>query len=255
MSIQRIAFFDSGIGGLTVLKEALKILPREDYIYYADTEHVPYGTKTKSDIKKYILEAVEFIAGQKVKALVVACNTATSIAINALRQNYSFPIIGMEPAVKPAVEHNGNNKRILVLATPVTLKEEKFQNLVSKVDSEKTVDVLALPELVAYAEQFIFDGKIINPYLKEKLAAYNLAEYSTVVLGCTHFPYYRKNLKEVLPRTINIIDGNLGTVKHLKRLLEERIPQSLNKGKGDIVFYSSGEKEDSERYLKYLDIL
>ena len=100
----RIAIFDSGIGGITVLAEALKQLPQEDYVYYADTLHVPYGEKTKQQVRNYIFKAVDFLAGTGIKALVVACNTATSIAVNDLRQRHSFPVIGMEPAVKPAVQ-------------------------------------------------------------------------------------------------------------------------------------------------------
>ena len=116
----RIAFFDSGIGGLTVLHQAKKLMPQEDYLYYADTDHVPYGSKTKEEIRRYVEEAADFIAAQDVKALVVACNTATSVAIQSLRARYSFPILGMEPAVKPAVKNIAVSKRVLVTATPVT---------------------------------------------------------------------------------------------------------------------------------------
>ena len=130
----RIAFFDSGIGGLTVLHQAKKLMPQEDYLYYADTDHVPYGSKTKEEIRRYVEEAVDFIAAQDVKALVVACNTATSVAIQSLRARYSFPILGMEPAVKPAVKNIAVSKRVLVTATPVTLREQKLHDLLLQVD-------------------------------------------------------------------------------------------------------------------------
>ena len=152
-----IGFFDSGIGGLSVLKEALKILPNENYIYYGDTENAPYGTKTKEEVKDLTFRAVEFLDKHKIKALVVACNTATSAAVRELREKYSFPIIGMEPAIKPAVENNQKKgKRVLTLATPLTLKEEKFQSLISKFDVEHIVDMLPAPKLVEFAEKFIF---------------------------------------------------------------------------------------------------
>jgi glutamate racemase len=128
-----IGVFDSGIGGLTVLKEAIKLMPHENYFYYADTKHVPYGTKPKDEVAGYIFDAVDFFARQGVEALVVACNTATSIAINDLRVKYSFPIIGMEPAVKPAVE-KVDHRRVLVLATPITVKEKKLHDLVERLD-------------------------------------------------------------------------------------------------------------------------
>jgi glutamate racemase len=213
----KIGFFDSGIGGITVLREAIKILPKEDYFYYADTLHVPYGTKPKEQVKEYILEAVEYMANQGMKLLVVACNTATSIAIKDLREKYDFPIIGMEPAVKLAVEKNGSDgRRILVLATPLTLKEEKFQNLVTKVDHKHIVDYLPLPELVEYAEKLEFRSSIIAPYLKGKFSCCDLDKYGTIVLGCTHFPFYYDIFRKIIP--VSIPQGGFFPVKLDKTL-------------------------------------
>ncbi|UWG98133.1 glutamate racemase [Dehalobacter sp. DCM] len=250
----RIGFFDSGVGGITVLYEALKQLPQEDYIYYADTDHVPYGTKSKEDVLRYALEAVEFMAAEGIKALVVACNTATSIAINTLRQRYDFPILGMEPAVKPAVE-KCCSKRILVMATPLTLKEEKYQNLVTRLDHDHLVDGLALPELVTYAEEFQFDPDEIKTYLRSRLNGYDLDQYGTVVLGCTHFPYFKGILKQLFPEGTNIIDGSAGTICYLKTVLGQRNLLSSS-GQGNILFYSSGRREPlNSRYTHYLDYL
>ena len=250
-----IGFFDSGIGGLTVLKEALTQMPHEDYIYYADTLHVPYGTKPKEEVRSYIFEAADFMTEKGIKALVVACNTATSIAISDLRQKYSFPIIGMEPAVKPAVEKS-NHKRVLVAATPLTLKEEKFHNLVSRVDVENLVDFLPLPELVDFAERFIFDEQMILTYLKKKLSPFDMGKFGTIVLGCTHFPFYRSVFKKLLPESTCIIDGSAGTVKRLKSILEEKGMCSCKNSSGRIDFYSSGRKEkDASRFMKYLELL
>ncbi len=249
-----IAFFDSGVGGLTVLQEALKQLPEENFIYYADTDHVPYGTKTKEEVKKLILEAAGFLSQKGIKALVVACNTATSIAINELRRQYSFPILGMEPAVKPAVEKNGS-KRVLVAATPLTLQEEKYQNLVSRVDYAHIVDGVALPELVEYAEDFVFDQQLIVHYLRYKFSALDLQQYGTIVLGCTHFPYYKKSFREVFPDGIDIIDGSMGTINYLKKILNEKGLAS-GKGRREVTFFSSGKKEERDsRYTKYLRLL
>ena len=237
----KIGFFDSGIGGITVLYEALKILPKEDYIYYADVLHVPYGVKPKSEVRKYIFDAIEFIIGQGVKALVIACNTATSIAIEDLRLKYSIPIIGMEPAVKPAVEKNkDNNKRVLVTATPLTLKEEKLRNLIAKLDNENIVDSLPLPGLVEFSERLEFDEKIVLSYLKEQLYSYDLDRYDAIVLGCTHFSFYKDMFRKLFPSSVNIIDGNIGTVNHLKRILEK--DNLLNDGNGKIAFYNTGTK-------------
>lgn len=251
----RIGFFDSGIGGLTVLYESLKQFPKADYIYYADTTHVPYGTKPKAEVKEFIFEAADFIIGQGINALVVACNTATSIAIKDLRHRYDLPIIGMEPAVKPAVEKT-KSKRVLVTATPLTLKEERFNDLVSRVDSEHKVDTLPLPGLVELAEKFDFSTVNTVQYLMDQMTGLNLEEYGTVVLGCTHFTYFKKAFKEIFSPSVDIIDGNSGTVKHMKCVLCDRYPNEINSGDGKISFYSSGTREpDDSRFGKYLEYI
>jgi glutamate racemase len=251
----QIGLFDSGIGGITVLHDSLKILPQEDYIYYADTLNVPYGSKTKNEVKKNIFNAVEFIIQKDVKALVIACNTATSVAIEDLRMKYSIPIIGMEPAVKPAVEKTGNeNKRVLVTATVLTLKEEKLKNLIAKLDNEHIVDLLPLQELVQFAERFEFDEQIVLPYLQEQLSGYDFNNYDTIVLGCTHFSFYKDMFRKILPLSINIIDGNIGTVNNLKRMLAGM--KALNEGSGKITYYNSGvEVCEREKLNNYSDLL
>lgn len=243
-----IGFLDSGFGGITVLSEALKQLPNENYIYYADIEHVPYGTKTKEEVRAYIFDAVEFLVKQGIKALVVACNTATSIAVRDLRSMYDFPIVGMEPAVKPAVE-NGNGKRVLVLATPLTLKEEKFHNLVQRVDTEHIVDYLAFPELVDLAEHMVFDYDKVVPIIKKKLSAFDISSYKTFVLGCTHFPLYKRLFKEILPTDIDIIDGSVGTIKYLRHLLEGKNILNTEQSGGKIKYFDSGMPVENQQRL------
>ena len=124
-----IGIFDSGIGGMTLLHQAMVSLPKENYIFYADTDHVPYGTKTKEQVTGYVDEVMQFMIAHDCKAVVIACNTATSVAAGIMRSKYNIPIIGIEPAVKPAVEKS-DGKRVMVVATPLTIKEEKLKNLV-----------------------------------------------------------------------------------------------------------------------------
>jgi len=251
----QIGFFDSGVGGITVLHDALKILPNEDYIYYADTLNFPYGPKPKDEVKKYISNAVEFIIQQRVKAIVIACNTATSISLEDLRAKYNIPIIGIEPAVELAIEKNKNtDKRVLVTATALTLKGEKLQNLITKLDNEHIVDLLPLPGLVQFSERFEFSEQIVLPYLQEQLSKYDLSKYATVVLGCTHFSYYKNMFRILFPSYTNVIDANIATVKHLKRTLEEM--NSLNEGNGTLSFYNSGFRvEDKTKLDKYGKLL
>lgn len=254
----KIGIFDSGIGGITVLHQALKQLPNEDYIYYADTLNVPYGEKPKEEVKQYIFEGIDFIARQGVKAIVIACNTATSVAVEDLRAKYTFPILGIEPAVKPAVQTSeAVGKRVLVLATSLTLKEKKFHDLVGRIDSHAIVDKLPLPNLVQFAERFQFDEEDVMRYLEDQLSSFDLNQYGTVVLGCTHFPFFKGTLKKLLPQDVVLVDGSIGTVKNLKRVLEAA--HRTNEGKGEVTFYASGVKVEDEaalsRYHQLLEML
>ncbi len=208
----KIGFYDSGVGGISVMAHAKKYLPDADYIYYADTEHVPYGTKTKAEIIGYSDSAVNYLTNSGVDAIVVACNTATSMAIDSLRAKYSLPIIGMEPAVKPAASiHPG--ERVLVCATPATIAGEKLHSLIEKTfisGCEPTL--VALPELVTFAEKGIFDKCKITEYLSQNID--ESKKYAAVVLGCTHFSYFKDSFKNFLGN-IDIIDGTEGTVNRL----------------------------------------
>ena len=252
----QIGLFDSGIGGLTVLYEAQKQLPNEDYIYYADTVNVPYGEKTKDEVARFVFDAVTFIINQGVKAVVIACNTATSAAVEPLRAKYDLPIIGMEPAVKPAVKIGRNaNKRVIVTATPMTLKEEKLHNLIERSDSSDIVDLLPLPGLVRFAEKLDFNSAAVKSYLQEQFEPYNLDAYEAVVLGCTHFIYYRDVLKNLLPSGVELIDGNQGTVRQLKRVLEEKNLLDTSSKASSVTYYNSGIKADENDLLKYNKLL
>lgn len=231
-----IGFFDSGIGGITVLHEALKDMNNVDFIYFADTENVPYGTKTKMQVKEYVLNAADFMFSRGVGVLVVACNTATSVAIEDLRQKYAIPIIGMEPAVKPAVE-NHKDKRILVTATALALKEEKLKKLITRLDCEDIIDLLPLPGLVRFAENMTFDAPEVYAYLKDELSRFDLCQYQTVVLGCTHFIYFKPVFRALLGPDIDIIDGNRGTVNKLAATLADL--NSPVDGSGKITYYQS----------------
>ncbi|WNR46281.1 glutamate racemase [Paenibacillus roseipurpureus] len=218
----KIAFFDSGLGGITVLDEAMRRMPQEDFLYFADTAHVPYGTKSKEEVLTFVKQSVDTIIQDEIKALVIACNTATSIAIAELRNIYNMPIIGMEPAVKPALEMNrGSGLRVLVFATPLTLKEAKYRELVSRIDDMGMVDSLPLPELVEFCENLELEGARMADYFLSKLKDYDLRTYGTVVLGCTHYPFYKRLLSQILPAHIQIVDGSRGTVNRLIQVLQE----------------------------------
>ncbi len=252
----RIGMFDSGVGGLTVLKEAMKLMPREAYEFYADTDHVPYGEKTVEQICGYADAAMAFLRDKGCDAVVIACNTATSAAARMLRQKYTIPVIGIEPAVKPAVAVHGEG-RVLVIATPVTVRERKLHELLKRVDEEHLVDMLALPKLVGYAEQGLFEEEEVREYLAGELKGKDLSIYSVLVYGCTHFNHFEKLLREFLPKDIKMIDGSEGTVRNLKRIMEER--GAVSEGRLSVNYYRSGrpvtDRETLDFYRRVLEHL
>lgn len=234
-----IGIFDSGIGGITLLHQALLTLPKENYIFYADVDHVPYGMKTREQVIEYVDEIIRFMVEHDCKAVVIACNTATSVAAALMREKYNIPIIGIEPAVKPAVEqHSG--KRVMVIATPLAVREEKLKNLVARVDSEHMVDLLALPRLVSFAEAGEFGTLAVEDYLRKELASYDLENYSELVLGCTHFNYFKDSYAKIFGKQIRMIDGSEGTVNQLKRILEQR--NQLEENEGKVRYFESGRE-------------
>ena len=249
----KIAVFDSGIGGLSVLYEARRQLPREQFIFFADEAHVPYGTKTPEEVQGFVAEAFDFLIRQDVKAIVVACNTATSVAVPAMRARYDLPIIGMEPAAKKALDLDGEH-RVLVVATPITVKGQKMQLLIDRVDKDHLVDRLALPRLVEFAERQDFDGPDVLAYLRAELAPYDLSQYSALVLGCTHFNYFKPAFREILPPSMHFVDGNEGTVRELRRQLASR-HQLEDLGPQVTYYYSGREVTDASEQKRLNDYL
>lgn len=253
----KIGIFDSGIGGLSFLHQAMKKMPNTEFIYYADEAHVPYGEKTVEEIKGYIEEILDFLISKGVDAIVIACNTATSVATKEFRASYPVPIVGMEPAVKKAVElYQHTGKRILVAATPVTIAGNKLHNLLERVDKENDVDLLPLPKLVRFAERGEFESVEVESYLKEEMKDLNLKDYVAVVLGCTHFNYFKDSFRNVFPENIHFVDGNEGTINQLMRVTKKDKHMEVT---GKVSYYYSGkevtgeEKSEIENYMRQLD--
>lgn len=250
----KIGIFDSGIGGISVLHEAMKRIPDAEYLFYADTDHVPYGLKTKEQILGYSEDIVRFLIDKGVEAVVIACNTATAVAAEKMRHEFDIPIIGMEPAVKPAVKRNHDDKRILVMATPVTIRENKLHKLLSEVDKEHSVDLLEMPGLVKFAEAGAFDSDEVREYLKERYEGLKLDNYSALVLGCTHFNYFLPLYREFFPEDTAIIDGNAGTVRQLANVVGAEISDADEIANSKVTYFMSGRPAD-EKMLDFIDIL
>ena len=220
---QPIGFLDSGVGGLSVLKEAVRVLPAEDFVYYGDSANAPYGTKTVEEIRGLTFKAVEKLMDYDIKALVIACNTATSAAISDLRAKYpDMPVIGIEPAVKPAVVCSRGG-RIIVMATPMTLKQNKFMELIKTYENEAEIVPLACEGLMEYVENGMRDKEGLMDYLDRTLGPNLTDDTESIVLGCTHYPFIINEINEYLgERDIVLIDGSKGTSSQLKRRLEEK---------------------------------
>ncbi|SFT59740.1 glutamate racemase [Selenomonas sp. GACV-9] len=253
----KIAFFDSGVGGLSVLHHAMKVLPHEQFVFFADEDNVPYGTKSKQQVRDFVAKAFDFLMTKDVKAIVTACNTATSVAVAEMRRRYDIPIIGMEPAAKKALDLDGEH-RVLVTATPITVSGRKMELLIEKVDKDHLVDRLALPGLVEFAERQEFESQAVTDYLTSQFAPFDFSEYSALVLGCTHFNYFKDTMRRLLPDNVAFVDGNEGTVRELIRRLRER--NQLETQEQTVEYYYSGRlvRDDMElarlqAYLRRLD--
>ena len=232
-----VGVFDSGVGGVSVLGQLVKMLPGEEFIYFGDTAHAPYGTKPPEEVLGYIRGVMDRLMDQKVKAVVIACNTATSVAAATLRAEMTLPIIGMEPALKPAALARKRGL-ILVLATPMTLCLPKFDALMARY-GEGAVR-LPCPGLMELVEREAFEEA--EEYLREHLGAFDLNDVDAIVLGCTHYVFLRPVLKKILPANVQVMDGNEGTSRQLKRVLEQHDLLSDAQA-GSVTFQTSGDEK------------
>ena len=234
-----VAVFDSGLGGISVLRELVRTLPRENYLYFGDSLHAPYGTKTPQEVITLSLQAADRLLSQGAKALVVACNTATSAAIRTLRKTYpELAIVGTEPAIKPAVERHPGG-RILMLATAMTVQEEKFQRLKAQYDEQAQIIPIACSGLMEYVEQGILRGAEVEGYLLDKLEPYLKVPIDAVVLGCTHYPFLSGAIRRIVGRRPEIIDGSIGIARQLERRLEEQGLLNTDDVPGTVEFQNS----------------
>lgn len=237
-----VGFFDSGLGGISVLGEALRQMPGEDYVYYGDTRHIPYGDKPPAEVLSYTRQAVDKLMALRCKAIVLACNTATSVAAGELRQELRLPIIGMEPALKPASFLPGEG-RVLVLATRVTLSQPKFQALMERYGRD--AQPVPCPGLMECVEAGELRGPRVETLLTSLLSPFISASVKAVVLGCTHYVFLRDAIASVLGPDVPLIDGNAGAVRQLGRRLEQGGLRRTDAGGGRVTFLSSMEDEET----------
>ena len=238
-----VAVFDSGMGGVSVLRELVRLMPEEDYLYYGDSANAPYGTRSVDDVRALTLRRIGALHARGIKAAVIACNTATSAAVDLLRRTFSdIPIIGMEPAVKPAVLAHPHG-RVLVLATPLTLREEKFNALLKQYASLAEIVKIPCPELVEFVERGDLGSRAVYDYLEQRLGTYR-GGADAAVLGCTHFPFLRRAIAEVLGNETELFDGGAGTARETARQLSARGTRAEAGHVGTVLIENS--REDSQ---------
>lgn len=224
-SLGPIGVFDSGLGGLSVLKELAQAMPHEDFIYLGDIARLPYGTKSREVVTKYSISCANFLVSQNVKALVVACNTASALALESLKSYLSIPVVGViEPGVKAALAHS-DRSQVLVLATEGTVRSEAYLKEFKRLAYPGSVKQLACPLLVPLAEEGWFDHPltqaIIETYLSPSSNPFGTSFGGTLLLGCTHYPLLETSFRKVL--------GNHVSITHGARILSEELKTQLAK--------------------------
>ncbi len=219
---QPIAVMDSGVGGISVLAALVKQMPHEDFLYFGDSENAPYGQKSREAVLSLTRSHLESFLSRGIKAFVIACNTATSAAARSLREEYpDLPIIGIEPAVKPAA-FVSDNPTVLVMATPLTLREEKFNHLAERFEGKARILPCPAAGLVELVEAGVLEGYGLHSHLSRLLAPFADETVDAVVLGCTHYPHIRSAIAAHFPVGTPILDGGEGTARHTKNLLAEK---------------------------------
>jgi glutamate racemase len=217
-----IGVFDSGIGGLTVLKALRERLPDESFIYFGDTARVPYGTKSADTVIRFSRENITFLRDQGVKMVVVACNTASAEAVPTLQAEFSIPIIGViEPGVRAAVSHT-RSSRIGVIGTPGTIRSEAYQRGIRRLKPDALVTARACPLFVPLAEEGWVDGQITRLVAEEYLGGARDEGIDVMVLGCTHYPLLQGVIGDVLGPTVTLVDSAVETAREVKAVLTEK---------------------------------
>lgn len=246
-----IAVFDSGVGGISVLKHIHTLLPNEKLLYVADSKYAPYGNKTATEIQARCFEIAEFLIAKNVKALVVACNTATAAAIDALRAKYTLPIIGMEPAVKPAAEASRTGI-IGVLATTGTLKSAQFAALLESYGRNVKVVTQACVGLVECIERGELDTANTKALVEQYCVPLLAEGADTIVLGCTHYPFIKPLIEQAVGNNVAIIDTGAAVAKYLQKKLAEQELLATANAEANVAFWTNSQADNAVEVIEAL---
>lgn len=233
-----IGIFDSGLGGLTVMSAVTKLMPKENIIYFGDTAHVPYGSKSKKVVTDFSLGISKFLVKHNVKIIVVACNTASAFSLDILKKKIKVPVIGVIRAGSIMAVKNTKNKKIAIIGTEGTIKSNAYIKEIKKHDKSVKTFSQACPLFVPIVEEGWFDKKITKDIIKKYLDNTINKKIDTIILGCTHYPLLKKSIQEVIGSHINIVDSAIAVAHEVKKLLQEEDIENTS-GKGKYIFYVS----------------
>ncbi len=251
MKLNPVGIFDSGVGGLSIARTVRNTLPNEDIIYIADSLHAPYGDKSIDYIFQRSSCIIDFLLSKKVKAIVVACNTVTVSAIDRLRENYRIPIIGVEPGIKPAISMTKTGT-IAVLATKQTVNSDSYMNLLKRFTDQATIETQACPGLVELIEKQQIEELEIKSLLEKYVIPLLDKGADTFVLGCTHYVFLSKILRDIIGSDFNIVNTSQAVALETSRRLSIHKLLSTDLTEGSTEFYSTGIQENTAALFEML---
>ena len=242
--VQRpIAFIDSGVGGLTTFKSALSVIPNENTIYIGDELHLPYGPKSKDEIKKFVWQMIGFLMNENIKMLVIACNTATAAALTDLQKKLRIPVIGViNPGVQAAAKVTKNNK-IGLIATEGTVKSNVYQKKLLEINGKFNVFSLAIPKFVSLVESGKYNDLSIKPIVAKELSPMLKKHIDTLIMGCTHYPLLKPFIQDVMGNDVSLIDSGIESVKVVQSLLNFYNLNNYKNNNPKHQFYTTGNIE------------
>ena len=246
MDNRPIGVFDSGLGGLTVLKEITKILPNENIVYFGDTARVPYGSRSKETIIKYTFQAINFLISQNVKAIVIACNTATARSLSEANDKYELPILGVIEAGAKTVVNSTNNKIVGVIGTEGTIRSKAYNKEIEKLDKDIKIIDKACPLFVPIVEEGWANSDIATLTAKRYLEELMKENIDSLVLGCTHYPLLKRTIGEVVGERVKLVNPAKETSQDLKKILEE---QNITKNTKQDTFYKYYVSDIPEKFV------
>lgn len=238
-----IGVIDSGVGGLTVVKEMIQHLPNESVLYLGDDKRCPYGSRTTEEVHQFTMEMVQKLATRDIKLLVIACNTATAIALESVVAAYNFPVIGViVPGARASVNSSASHK-IAVLGTTRTIQSEAYTNEIKKIAADAMIYPLDCPEFVPLVESGQYQSESVKEIVHERLRHLEHADFDTAILGCTHYPLLEHHIESGLPSHVKIISSAMETVKDVERVLGERCLFAAKDAVAKHIFLTTGNSE------------